>query len=53
MFRWSRIKKLIIGNDCGASPVASPRPTAPRLPSRRARQAELVALDRLGRGKTS
>jgi len=53
MYRWHRLKKLIFGNDCSAPPVASPRPTASRVPSRRARQAELMALDRLGRGKTS
>ena len=53
MYRWNRLKKLIFGHDRGASPVASPRPAASRVPSRRARQAELMALDRLGRGKTS
>jgi hypothetical protein len=53
MYRWHRLKKLIFGNDISASPVASPRPIASRVPSRRARQAELMALDRLGRGKNS
>jgi hypothetical protein len=53
MYHWNRLKKLILGHGRGVAPVASPRPTAARVPSRRARQAELVALDRLGRGKTS
>ena len=53
MYRWHRLKKLIFGNDCRASRSDSPRPTTSRVPSRRAQQAELVALDRLGRGKTS
>lgn len=53
MYRWHRLKKLIFGNDTSASRAASPRPTAARVPSRRARQAELVALDRLGRGKST
>jgi hypothetical protein len=53
MYHWNRLKKLIFGHDRGALPVASPRPASARVPSRRARQAELVALDRLGRGKTT
>lgn len=53
MYHWNRLKKLIFGRDRGASPVASPRPAAARVPSRRARQAELMALDRLGRGEKS
>ena len=42
----------LLGIPC-ASPSASQRPPATRVPSRRARQAELMALDRLGRGKAS
>ena len=53
MYRWHRLKKLIFGYDCRAPRSDSPRPTTSRVPSRRARQAELVAVDRLGRGKTS
>ena len=53
MYRWQRLKKLIFGNDTSASAVASPRPITPRAPSRRGRQAELMALDRLGRVKDS
>lgn len=53
MYRWHRLKKLIFGDDRRTSRSDSPRPTTSRVPSRRARQAEQVALDRLGRGKTS
>ncbi len=53
MYRWHRLKKLIFGNDCRTSGASTPRATTSRVPSRRARQAELMALDRLGRGKVS
>jgi len=53
MYYWNRLKKLIFGHGRGGLPIASLRPTAARVPSRRARQAELMALDRLGRGKNS
>ena len=53
MYRWHRLKKLIFGDDCRTSRADSQRPTTSRAPSRPARQAELVALDRLGRGKNS
>lgn len=50
MYRWHRLKKLILGRGGRPREVAPvDRPPAARVPSRRALQAELLALDRLGR----
>lgn len=53
MYRWHMFKKLIFGNGCRASRSDAPRPPTRRTASRRALQAELMALDRLGRGKNN
>lgn len=51
MQSWNRFKKLIFGDRCRQARPAAPRPPSSRTPSRRARQAEQMALYRLGRDR--